>query len=133
MENLKIFSVITELIEVGSDDYHTNGYYYKTELREYILYLLEKKDDHYTVEDLDGEEFSGSLDELCEMATHKELTADGWGDIKDGFIINGEIIRKYDNHDEENHSKWYGEEFYKSLEDAENAFKKEQAFWVENF
>ena len=106
MENLKIFSVITELIEVGSDDYHTNGYYYKTELREYILYLLEKKDDHYTVEDLDGEEFSGSLDELCEMATHKELTADGWGDIKDGFIINGEIIRKYDNHDEENHSKW---------------------------
>lgn len=67
------------------------------------------------------------------MATHKELTADGWDDIKDGFIINGEIIRKYDNHDEENHSKWYGEEFYKSLEDAENAFKKEQTFWVENF
>ena len=133
MSDLKIYSIITQLVEVGSDDYHNNGYYYKTEFREYILYLLEKKDDHYTVEDLDGEEFSGSLDELCEMATHKELTPDGWDEIKDGFVINGEIISEYDNHDEENHSKWYGEEFYKSLEDAENAFKQEQMFWVENF
>ena len=91
MSDLKIYSVITELVN-GSDDYHTNGYYYRTELREYQLYLLEKEDDHYTIEDLNGEEFSGSLDDLCEMATYRELTADGWDDIKDGFVINGKII-----------------------------------------
>ena len=72
MNDLKIYSVITELVN-GSDDYHTDGYYYRTELREYQLYLLEKEDDHYTVEDLNGEEFSGSLDDLCEMATDREL------------------------------------------------------------
>ena len=69
MSDLNLYSVITELVEVGSDNYHTDGYYYRTELREYELNLLEKEDDQYTVEDLDGEEFSGSLDELCEMAS----------------------------------------------------------------
>lgn len=132
MSDLKIFSVITELVN-ESDDCHTDGYYYRTELREYQLYLLEKEDDHYTIEDLNGEEFSGSLDDLCEMATDGELTADGWDVIKDGFVINGEIISEIDNYDEENHSKWYGEYFHKSLEDAENAFKQEQMFWVKNF
>ena len=42
MSDLNLYSVITELVEVGSDNYHTDGYYYRTELREYELNLLEK-------------------------------------------------------------------------------------------
>lgn len=133
MSDLNLYSVITELVEVGSDNYHTDGYYYRTELREYELNLLEKEDDQYTVEDLDGEEFSGSLDELCEMASVRELIPNELDVKKDGFVINGEIMSEYDDHNEENHSKWYGEYFYKSLEDAENEFKKNSTFWVENF
>tara|TARA_B110000971_G_C19688415_1_gene354303 strand:- start:46 stop:447 length:402 start_codon:yes stop_codon:yes gene_type:complete len=133
MSDLNLYSVITELVEVGSDNYHTDGYYYRTELREYELNLLEKEDDQYTVEDLDGEEFSGSLDELCEMASVRELIPNELDVKKDGFVINGEIMSEYDDHNEENHSKWYGEYFYKSLEDAENEFKKNSNFWVENF
>ena len=133
MSDLNLYSVITELVEVGSDNYHTDGYYYRTELREYELNLLEKEDDQYTVEDLDGEEFSGSLDELCEMASVRELIPNELDVKKDGFVINGEIMSEYDDHNEENHSKWYGEYFYKSLEDAENKYKKNSNFWVENF
>tara|TARA_B110000879_G_C10699026_1_gene328427 strand:- start:43 stop:444 length:402 start_codon:yes stop_codon:yes gene_type:complete len=133
MSDLNLYSVITELVEVGSDNYHTDGYYYRTELREYELNLLEKEDDQYTVEDLDGEEFSGSLDELCGMASVRELIPNELDVKKDGFVINGEIMSEYDDHNEENHSKWYGEYFYKSLEDAENEFKKNSTFWVENF
>ena len=133
MRKLKIYSVITELMEVGLDEYHTRGLYYKTELRGYELYILNKENDVYTVEDLNEEEFSGTIDELCEMANNGELSPDGWNDIKNGFVINLKIVDEYDNYNEENHSKWYGECFYKSLEDANSAFKEQQLFWVKNF
>jgi|TARA_B110000858_G_scaffold141390_1_gene160472 hypothetical protein len=136
-EEIKLYSVISALVEVDNELIFQNGYGYKTELRSYTHYVMNKNNDVYTIEDLNGEEFEGTIEELCELSTNYELTPDGWNDEKESFVINGKIDDKFDiNSDEDDEpsiSYKYGEFFYKSYDEADVAFNKSQSSFVKLF
>lgn len=136
-EDITLYSVTSALVEVDNNLIFHKGYGYKTEIRSYTLYLISKNNDVYTVEDLNGEEFEGTIDELCDLASNYELTPEGWDEEKEGFVINGKIENEFDIDSDEDPDPSitykYGERFYKSYDEADVDFSEAQSSFVKSY
>ena len=131
-KNITLYSVISGMVSPENNLIFHKGYGYKTEIRSYKLYVIKKNNDVYTVEDLNEEEFEGTIEELCELASSCELQPDWWGEEKEGFIINGEIDNefKFDSDEDPEINYKYGERFYKSYDEADSDFNETQSSFV---
>ena len=121
---LTIYSVVTNNID-AKDKNGKEIQYYRTELRDSTVDIIEQKGEIYKAENY-GEEFEGTLEELTEEVNQGGLEADINNIIKEGYVVEGKISEDFDeNKVEMLYNKWYGEIFYKDLDTAEKEFKAE--------